>query len=200
MAKDQAAADIRKRRPAGAPKRRLTEEQVQARAELMLLRTLQLKTTRQIQEEFGICAKTVYEGLALARKQGMYTAAKDRVLGSLVPRSVLVLEEILMDPEASQSLRASTAQDILTGVGMLSKHGTVTILQGEDTGGGSFEDLREKILNKQLTAGEGVVDVVVQAVDTEGVGEAGRGDDQSSVAPEGEADVGQGAGEGGVPE
>lgn len=126
---------------------KLKPEELQVRQEMILTRRLQGKTTAQIQAEFGLSSKTVYKNLGAARSSDLFQAAKDRVLASLVPRAILLLEEVISDPEADMELRVETARDLLHGVGLLSKHGTMTVLPA-DAEATSFEEWRERTLKR----------------------------------------------------
>jgi hypothetical protein len=86
----------------------------------MLKRRIEGKSIDEIAKEFNSHPVTVYRRLSLAKNEGLLDEAVDRVLESLLSKSLDAYDATLLQEE-DPKLRLEAARDIAYGTGVLSK-------------------------------------------------------------------------------
>lgn len=171
------------RRGRGRP--RLSVEERQARAGLILGARLANKRTEEICAEFRISKATAYRAFDQAKKMGLVEKARDFLTLDLVPLALAAYEEALTSGELA--LKVQVAEKVLDGLGITGKHGTLH-LQGPE-GAESFEAFRAKVVSATRPGGPpegkpGLLDGEIVNDEPEGAPAAGARYDPHAVVGE----------------
>ena len=130
------------RRGNGRP--RLSRDERDARASLILQARLSNRRTEEICAEFRISRNTVYRALDFARRQGLLDKARDFLTLDLVPLSLAAYEEALRFGDLP--LKVEVASKVFEGLNILGKHATLHLDPG--AGAETFDDFRKAVATR----------------------------------------------------
>jgi hypothetical protein len=137
---------------------RLRAGEVEARQDIVLLKTICGQKALEIAKEMQMSVRTVRTDLQEARRSEMLLAARDRVQ-TLIPKAIAVLEAYLEDGDKDVALV------VLEGLGVIGKHIQVNVTPTPPTGG--FNEFRQRIIDQQSAAAGAAPDLASDRVAVE---------------------------------